>query len=89
MEAELEACEGRVLMRRELRPSEVDGSGGPVPAGLEHERQPEVSVRGPGESGGHVQRHLQRLRRPNVEKLPPPNVIRYGHTYPLLVFMFT
>lgn len=65
VEAELEAREGGVLVRRQARAAEVRRRRRPVPPRLEHQRQPQVRVRGPRETRGHVQRHLQRLRRPN------------------------
>lgn len=64
MEAELEAREGGVLVRREARAPEVHGGDGPVPARLEHQRQPQVRVRRAREPRRHVQSHLQRLCRP-------------------------
>lgn len=67
MEAEFEACERGVLVRRQPRTPEVHRRSTPMPPGLEHESEAKVRVRRPSKPRGHVESHLQRLRRPIVE----------------------
>lgn len=69
VEAELEAREGGVLVRREARAAEVHGGDGPVSPRLEHQRQTQVRVRCTGETRRHVQSHLQRLCRPAIKNV--------------------
>lgn len=67
MKAEFEACERGILVRRQLRTPKVHRCSTPVPPGFEHESEAKVRVRRPSKPRGHVQSHLQRLRRPIVE----------------------
>lgn len=79
VEAELQAREGRVLGGRQPRAPEVHRRGAPVPPRLEHQREPQVRVRGAREPGRHVQRHLQRLRRPSVQASVTTAQVTYRH----------
>lgn len=84
VEAELEAREGGVLMRRQARAPEVHGGDRPVAARLEHQCQPQVGVRRAGEPGRHVQCHLQRLCRPAIQNVylnHPANIVKGNKFY--------